>query len=253
MPIPAIPRDSPMNRHDFRTESGQQVTAVTAAEMRDVDRVAIEEFGLSLLQMMENAGRDLAQHVREGGPGPVVVLAGNGGNGGGGLCAARHLANRSVDVSVVLDRPPADLDGAARTQYETLAAMGVPVDEGVDVLAERDAETVVDALVGYGLDGPLRGTAGALVEAVETRDATVVSLDVPSGMVATTGERPGSAVEADQVLTLALPKTGLTAFGGDVWLGDVAIPAGVYDALDIPYANPFEDGYRVRLVRDSRP
>jgi NAD(P)H-hydrate epimerase len=240
-----------MNGHDFRTETGRPVAAVTAAEMRDVDRVAVEEFGVSLLQMMENAGRNLAQTVRETGPDPVVVLAGNGGNGGGGLCAARHLANRDVPVSVVLDRPPRQLDGAARTQYETLAAMDVPVNDGVDALAESDPATVVDALVGYGLDGPLRGTAGDLVDEVATLDATAVSLDVPSGMVATTGERPGPAVEPDRVLTLALPKTGLAAFRGDLSLGDIAIPAGVYHSLDIPYSNPFDDEYLVELTPGS--
>jgi len=131
--------------------------------------------------------------------------------------------------------------------------MGVPVDEGVDGLAGRDPETVVDALVGYGLDGSLRGTAGALVETADTLDVTVVSLDVPSGMIATTGERPGPAFEADSVLTLALPKTGLAEFDGDLWLGDIAVPAGVYDALDIPYSTPFDDEYLVRLTPDSRP
>jgi len=248
MAVVAILTNETMNRHDFRTETGRQVTAVTAAEMREVDRVAVEEFGVSLLQMMENAGRNLAEQVREAGSEPVVVLAGNGGNGGGGLCTARHLVNREVAVSVVLDRPPERLDGAARTQYETLAAMGVPVNVGVDALAERDPATVVDALVGYGLDGPLRGTARDLVHEIATRDVTVVSLDVPSGMVATTGERPGSAIEPDRVLTLALPKTGLAEFRGDLYLGEIAIPAGVYHSLDIPYSNPFEDEYWVELV-----
>ncbi|ELZ21103.1 sugar kinase [Halosimplex carlsbadense 2-9-1] len=219
--------------------------------MREIDRVAVEEFGVSLLQMMENAGRNLARHVRESGPEPVVVLAGNGGNGGGGLCAARHLANRELDVSVVLDRSPDGLDGAARTQYETLATMGVRVDTGVDALVDREAETVVDALVGYGLDGPLRGIAGELVTEVDGLDTTVVSLDVPSGMVATTGERPGPSVDPDRVLTLALPKTGLSEIDCDLSLGDIAIPAGVYHSLDIPYSNPFEDEYRVDLTRMS--
>jgi len=240
-----------MNERAFGTETGQQVTAVTADEMREVDRVAVEEFGVSLLQMMENAGRNLAWQVREAGSEPVVVLAGNGGNGGGGLCAARHLANRDVRVSVVLDRPPERLDGAARTQYETLATMDVPVHEGEEALAERDPDTVVDALVGYGLDGPLRGTAGDLVDEVATLAATVVSLDVPSGMIATTGERPGPAIEPDRVLTLALPKTGLVEFRGDLYLGDIAIPAGVYHSLDIPYSNPFEDEYLVELIPES--
>jgi NAD(P)H-hydrate epimerase len=248
MAVVAIRPTDTMDRREFRTGTGHRVAAVSADEMQEVDRVAIEEFGVSLLQMMENAGRNLACQVREAGPEPVVVLAGNGGNGGGGLCAARHLANRDVRVSIVLDRPPERLDGAARTQYETLAAMDVPVDDGVDALAGSDAETVVDALVGYGLDGPLRGTAGDLVEEVATRDATVVSLDVPSGMVATTGERPGPAIEPDRVLTLALPKTGLTEFRGDLYLGDIAIPAGVYHSLDIPYSNPFETEYWVELV-----
>jgi len=238
-----------MDGHEFRSDTGQPVSAVTAAEMRDVDRVAVEDFGVSLLQMMENAGRNLARHVREAGSEPVVVLAGNGGNGGGGLCAARHLANRELTVLVVLDRPPRELDGAARTQYETLATMGVPVDGGVAALAERDVGTVVDALVGYGLDGPLRGTAANLVEAVEPLDATVVSLDVPSGMIATTGERPGPSIDPDRVLTLALPKTGLAEYRGDLYLGDIAIPAGVYHSLDIPYSNPFDEEYWVELTR----
>jgi NAD(P)H-hydrate epimerase len=252
MAVVATLTNETMDTREFRTETGQQVTAVTAAEMREVDRVAVEEFGLSLLQMMENAGRNLASLVRETGSGPVVVLAGNGGNGGGGLSAARHLANRDVDVSVVLDRSPDGLDGAARTQYETLAAMGVPVDDGAAALAGRDPKTVVDALVGYGLEGALRGTAGELVTEVEAVDATVVSLDVPSGMVATTGKRPGPAVEPDHVLTLALPKTGLLECRGDLSLGDIAIPSGVYHSLDVPYANPFDTAYRIALTSESK-
>jgi NAD(P)H-hydrate epimerase len=238
-----------MDPHAFRTETGRSVTAVTAAEMREVDRVAVEEFGVSLLQMMENAGRDLARCVREAGAEPVVVLAGNGGNGGGGLCAARHLANRDIEVSVVLDRSPDGLDGAARTQYETLAAMGVPVDDGVDALVDGGAETLVDALVGYGLDGPLRGTAGELVSEISSLDATVVALDVPSGMIATTGERPGPSIDPDRVLTLALPKIGLAELDCELSLGDIAIPAGVYHSLDIPYSNPFGAEYRLELSR----
>jgi len=233
----------------FTTTDGRSVTAVTAAEMRAVDRVAVEEFGVALLQMMENAGRTLAWHVRDVAKGPVTVLAGSGGNGGGGLCAARHLANRDVPVSVVLDRDHDDLAGAARTQYETLAAMDVPVEAGVDALSQRDPETVVDALVGYGLDGPLRGTAATLVEELASIDTSVVSLDVPSGLNATTGERAGAAVHPDRALTLALPKTGLIAVTADLLLADIAFPAGVYESLDVPYASPFTDEYWTRLAR----
>jgi len=240
-----------MQEDAFRTTDGTPVTAVTAAEMQDVDRVAVEEFGFELLQMMENAGRTLAGRVREVGASPVTVLAGNGGNGGGGLCAARHLANRGVPVSVVLDREPAALDGAVRTQYRTVAAMDVPVAHGVDALADAASGVIVDALVGYGLDGPLRGTAGKMVETLQARSDTVVSLDVPSGTNATTGERPGPAVEADRVVTLALPKTGLATCSAELLLADISIPDGVYDALDIPVESPF-DAYSVAISPTSR-
>lgn len=239
--------DRPVIEGAFETAGGQSVTAVTAAEMRDVDRVAVEDLGLRLLSMMENAGRNLADQVtglREGGS--VAVLAGSGGNGGGGLACARHLANRGVPVEVVLDRPAADLAGAAATQAGVLDGMDVAVDAGPAALASADPALVVDALVGYGLDGPLRGTAADLVDAAPD-GATTVALDVPSGRDATTGERPGAAVEPDLVLALALPKTGLREVSAPLVLGDIAIPATVYRRLDIPYARPFGDGYRVEL------
>jgi NAD(P)H-hydrate epimerase len=225
----------------FRTAAGEPITAVTAGEMRDVDRVAVEEFGIALLQMMENAGRNLAWHARSLASGPVTVLAGSGGNGGGGLCCARHLANRGVPVSVVLDRDPETFEGAARTQYDILDAMGVSVESGAEALADRDPETVVDALVGYGLEGPLRGPAAELVEAADAE--TTVSLDVPSGQNATTGDRPGPAVDPDRVVTLALPKTGLAGLDAELFVADIAIPAGVYERLDIPYDSPFTGEY----------
>ena len=235
----------------FQTATGKALTAVTASEMEAVDRVAVDEFGISLLQMMENAGRNLAWHICDTRTGPVIVLAGNGGNGGGGLCAARHLANRDIPISVVLDRHPDELDGAARTQYETLVAMDVRVDHGSDALVTQDIGTVVDALVGYGLNGPLRGTAGELVEYINERDAAVVSLEIPSGMDATTGEQSGPCVEPDRVVTLALPKMGLSEVKTNLYLADIGIPAGIYESLDIQYSNPFDDSYWVALTRHS--
>ena len=111
-------------RDRFETADGRAVPAVTAATMREVDRVAVEEVGLPLLSMMENAGRALARVVRaERGGRRVVVLAGGGGNGGGGLACARHLANRDVPVEVVLDRDPAALAGATATQWRIVLAM----------------------------------------------------------------------------------------------------------------------------------
>ncbi|UVE51302.1 NAD(P)H-hydrate epimerase [Haloferax larsenii] len=237
----------------FESDEGQPVPAVTADEMREVDRAAVDEVGLALLQMMEHAGRNLAEVAREAAVGgQVVVLAGDGGNGGGGICAARHLANGGADVTLVLDRDPSELTGAAARQHRILGATDATVGAAASAeFAIRDADVVVDALVGYGLSGALRGTAATLVEVVEAAAAPhVVSLDVPSGIDATTGEAPGVAVEPDTTLTLALPKTGLaTAEAGDLLLADIGIPRGVYDSLDIDYADPFAGARRVWLRR----
>jgi len=226
----------------FRTASGDPVAAVTAAEMREVDRVAVEEVGLGLLWMMENAGRSLAWHARDlrPGDGAVLVVAGGGGNGGGGLACARHLANHGVDVSVALDREPATLEGGAARQHEVLSATDVPVAVGPEALASADPAVVVDALVGYGLSGELRDPQRTLVERVDAQAAPTLSLDVPSGLDATSGEVLGEAVAPDRTLTLALPKTGLAGRPEPLVLADIGIPAVVYERAGVDYREPFD-------------
>ena len=100
---------------------------LSEVQMIEVDRLMIEEIGIVLLQMMENAGRNLARlALRRFDPGRVSVLAGPGGNGGGGLVAARHLTNSGTDVSITLTRPPDRLSPTAGLQLDALTRMGVP-------------------------------------------------------------------------------------------------------------------------------
>ena len=102
---------------NFYTNEDVQVPALTTEQMREVDRIAVEEFNLGILQMMENAGRNLAQLAvsylgdQQGG---VTILAGPGGNGGGGMCCARHLHNHGIDVNLVLSKFKENLGSAAR-------------------------------------------------------------------------------------------------------------------------------------------
>jgi len=120
-----------LRRETFQTEEGIQVPAVTAAEMSEVDRLAVEEFGLGLLQMMENAGRNLAHLAirrRNSENTAITVLSGGGGNGGGGLCAARHLVDHGWSVKIILDREPGELEGAAARQLNTLLEGGFEVE-----------------------------------------------------------------------------------------------------------------------------
>ncbi len=237
-----------MSQPRFRTPDGRAVPAVTAEQMAAVDRVAVE-LGLEILQMMENAGRILAWHVREcrTGAEPVVVLAGNGGNGGGGLACARHLANREIPVRVLLDRPPEELSGVAAHQYGILEAMDVEATSGTDGLAETDEGLLVDALIGYGLEGTLREPARTLLEGLNHRGESVVSLDVPSGIDATTGETLGAAVAPDRTVTLALPKTGLDTATGRLYVADISVPQVVYRRLGIEYDRPFGNADWIEL------
>jgi NAD(P)H-hydrate epimerase len=239
----------------FRTVDGISVPAVTAEQMREVDRIAVEEFGLGILQMMENAGRNLAQNVLDmlsGKKGEVTILVGSGGNGGGGLCCARHLHNRGYKVSVLLDREADALVGAACSQLKILAAAGV---EPMDPLKVEEvmwrSELVVDALIGYGLRGAPGGKTAELIRLCLQNAARVLSLDVPSGLNATTGEMPGPAISPDRTLTLALPKTGLLNVPGDLYLADIGIPPEVYQPLGISFEPFFEEGYWIDLVVDT--
>lgn len=233
----------------FETLTGVAVTAITADEMRAVDRVAVEDVGLELLQMMENAGRTLAARVLALDPASVLVVAGDGGNGGGGLVCARHLANHDVPVEVVLDREPDRLTGVTAHQRRILEAMAVPIARASDGIDDRDEPAVlVDALIGYGLGGNVREPAAGLIRAMNRATGTVVSLDVPSGVDASTGETLGLAVDPDRTITLALPKTGLLDRAEPLELADIAIPRAAYDRLDIPYRPPFGPAAWVELI-----
>lgn len=234
----------------FSTPGGIEVPAISADQMRTVDRIATEVFGLSLAQMIEHAGRTLARQALDFDSERTVVLAGNGGNGGGGLACARHLAARGRLDSVVLDRQPDEITGATATQLGILDRMDVPIVAGKTERIET-ADLLVDALIGYGLTGPPHGTAAALIDQATATETPVVSLDVPSGVDATTGETPGVAIKPAQTLTLALPKTGLDGVPGALWLGDLGIPAAVYEAAAVAYSHPFGDSFSVALTHNK--
>ncbi len=200
---------------------------LTVPQMAEADRLAVEEFGITLLQMMEHAGAGLADLTMTVAPaGPVTVLAGAGNNGGGGLCAARHLRDRGRDVEVVLasERP----GEAAAHHLRTLEAMGV-----APRAAPGDRPVVVDALVGYGLSGPLRGRAAELARWAAGR--FVVSLDFPSGH-----GYPG-AISAAATLTLALPKEELLAVR-PLYLADLGLPPELWAALGLAVGPLFAPG-----------
>jgi NAD(P)H-hydrate epimerase len=237
---------------------------VTAAEMAAVDGLAVDEFGIDLLQMMEQAGSNLAELVRAELGGDlrerrVVVAVGPGNNGGGGLVAARHLVNRGASVRVILARPVNRLTEAGRHQLATLLQMSidccVAIYDVPDEELDREfasADAVIDALLGYRSSGPPHDGVLCLVERVARASVPVISLDLPSGVDADTGETAGPAVSASATLALALPKAGLfrgagRERAGRVYLGDIGLPATLYRRLGLEVGAPFAQGRIVRL------
>jgi NAD(P)H-hydrate epimerase len=237
----------------FTTEAGIEVPAVSASQMHEVDRIAVQETGPTLFQMMENAGRTVAQFTLDvlkwqGQSAKVVVLVGSGGNGGGGLCAARHLANRSLNVDVCY----AEADKLNEsTAYQRKILNSTPAKEIVfSALSGKTYDLIIDALIGNGLNSAPRGETAALIRWSNESKAPILSLDVPSGVDATTGETPGEYIRPRWTIALALPKTGLSPERtGMLFLADLGIPPKVFEKISPRYTNPFGGSFLVSLTK----
>lgn len=240
----------------FRKAGDQNVNvpALTTDQMITVDRLMIQEFAVSLEQMMENAGHNLADLARRmlGGAlqqRSLAVLCGLGNNGGGGMVAARHLHNWGARVAVVLAGEASRLKDTPRHQWEILARMGLA--QATPKLAEADL--VIDALIGYGMHGEPRPPVARWIERMNAAQAPILSLDVPSGLDATTGAAGTSCVRATATLALALPKTGLLAPGaqdyvGELWLADIGVPPELYRRMGLGVVLAFAEASIVRLA-----
>lgn len=240
--------------------------AVTVAQMDEVDRLAIDAYGITLLQMVEQAGSHLAEVVRLELGGDlaartVVVAVGPGDNGAGGLVAARHLVNRGAIVRVILARPALRMADAGRHQLATLLEMGTSCRVAIYDLPDEElaaalagADLVVDAILGYGARGAPHGEVERLIWFIVRSGRPVVSLDIPSGMDPDTGEAPGIAVAASATLALGLPKPGLLAAAGAersgrLYLGDLGLPAALYASLGLDVGSVFAIDRIVTLDR----
>ena len=201
-----------------------------AREQRALDEWAIAERGITGLELMERAGRGLANSVVGiSGSGPVVVVCGKGNNGGDGLVCARLLRELGLDLRVLLLGDPDELRGDARASWERLP--GEPPQPFDPVLMDG-ASVVLDAILGTGFSGAAREPAASAIEAINaSRASRIVACDVPSGVDASTGEVHGPAVRADATITFHAPKPGLwiapgKAHAGEVTVIDIGIPRG---------------------------
>jgi len=223
---------------------------LTRAEVREIDRFAIEEYGLPGVVLMENAGAAAARllHALAGKPGASVAIAcGRGNNGGDGFVMARHLQLLGHDVRLLLACDPQDQRGDAAINFRVAERAGLPLvhlataSSAEWIAAFRGSRWIVDALLGTGASGPPRGAVAHAIAALnEVRNAGaadagsvhVFAVDLPSGLDCDTAATPGDCVRADVTATFVAPKAAFTnpaaaSFTNAVHVLGIGVPAAL--------------------------
>ena len=213
---------------------------VTAAEMRDIDRLASNQYGIPGIVLMDQAAKavaDVVLHKKNSlgyTKGKVVIFCGKGNNGGDGLGAARYILNAGHEVVVFLVQAEfADLQGDAALEADMLLRAGVEIkllksekDLQLAALEAAQATVLVDAMLGTGFTGELRGLYKEVCRLINKLDRLVVAVDIPTGVDADFGLRAEAAIEADVTVTMALPKSGLLLYPGKENVGELIV-AGI--------------------------
>jgi len=223
---------------------------LNASQMRAVDRRTIDDIGIPSIVLMENAGRQVVaamESLVEDLPSRrIAVLCGTGNNGGDGFVVARTLHQRDVEVAVYVVGALPDVRGDARTNLDVIGRLGLSIVELADAQAWElhgsqvtAADVVVDAIVGTGLSRALGGLHESIVADVNAAAATVIAVDLPSGLSADTSELIGPVIDADLTVTLAAPKVPLVLppaehVAGDVVIADIGVPLSAIDQVEGP-------------------
>ena len=204
-------------------------------QVRNVDRQAIEHYGIPGIVLMENAAGGLTRVVRQKladllNP-RVAIVTGSGNNAGDGFALARHLHNAQCLPIVLIVGPEPRISGDARTNLEIIKRMGIPLkllSQDQPGLAElqdqlQRAELVIDAIFGTGLSGPVRGFYKDVIEQINSSSTPVLAVDIPSGLDCDTGQPLGLAVRAETTVTFVARKMGFDAPGASDYTGQVFV------------------------------
>ncbi len=241
--------------------------ALTREDSRRADDYTIQTLGLPGMVLMENAGRITAEVVREildeRGGFTAYVIAGKGNNGGDGFVIARYLLEWGVNIHTFQLVPEAEYSGDAAQNLKILSQLTDSVYHTRDIDALEvittqllAADVIVDALLGTGIQGAPRAPYDAFINWINNYNAPTVSVDIPSGVDANTGQLPGMAVAAEATVTMGYLKTGLLfspgrEFTGEITIADIGIPGSVLDKVNNVYSIPTEDDIHYRLPQRS--
>lgn len=220
-------------------------------QVREVDRRAVADYGMTGLVLMENAGRGVADAIqRLGIAGPVLIACGKGNNAGDGFVIARHLDFRGYAVEVLVWAAPDELAGDAGANYRILEKAGVPMvcyggtlDEA-DLFARLTGKAlVVDALLGTGARGEPRPPLDRVIDLLNACGAAILAVDLPSGLDCDTGRASSHTIRAARTCTFVAPKPGFlvpraAAYTGTVEVLDIGVPRRLLEEIAIFSRNP---------------
>ncbi len=201
-------------------------------EMREVDQITIEKYGIPGVVLMENAGNAVVDEVLkiESSVQRVLVICGTGNNGGDGFVVARHLHNANKEIRVFIVGQPKDITGDAELNYQVLRKLDIQIDnvndQGGLMKLEKlipSQDVVVDAILGTGLVDSVQGIHKGVIETINRLSKYTVSVDVPSGVSGNTGKIMGEAVRAKKTVAFALPKIGNILYPGADYNGELVI------------------------------
>lgn len=207
------------------------IAALTRAQVRRIDQLALDRYGLSGLVLMENAGRNAAEviHSSFGDTRCAVLFCGMGNNGGDGFVITRHLRNVGWETRIVLTGDPQRMTSSAAANYKTVDAMGVDLSPVTQSPAIEPGELVIDAMLGTGFQGDVRSPVDEMIRAVNDANSRgVVAIDIPSGLNCDTGQPSNVTIRASLTITFVAPKVGFSVTGAQTYLGHVVpVPIGV--------------------------
>jgi NAD(P)H-hydrate epimerase len=204
---------------------------LTRSQVREVDRLAIEQYGIPGIVLMENAATGAAAVARDmlGGRGgaSVLILCGGGNNGGDGLAIARHLSNHGISVRIALTTDPAKYSGDARINWDITRAMNLAAEPfSPSLLDGGKPDLIIDAIFGTGLDREPRAPFAEIARWINSTGAPVLAIDLPSGLDCDTGEPRGACIVATRTVTFVAEKVGFQSPAAGQYLGIVTV-AGI--------------------------
>ncbi|MFZ5969464.1 MAG: NAD(P)H-hydrate dehydratase [Bacillota bacterium] len=227
---------------------------VNSKQMKNLDRIAVDEFGIPEAVLMENAGiavfHEVMKSLERMESQRVSIICGRGNNGGDGFVAARHLFQQGVRVKVFIIGNPTVIAGAARVNYEIIENLGLSIEtigktEEIHKLIDgmKESGLIVDAIFGTGLDREMTDFMRDIIHRINELQKKVISVDIASGVMTNTGAIAGAAIKAEKTVVLQLPKIGNVNYPGAAYCGEL-----VLKDIGIPHRAIGEAGISINLI-----